>query len=379
MSDKVFTDSSVLRMLETELPFDINSISLRSFLDDLNMGAYIVDRERKILYWNYAAEEITGFNPERVIGTRCLDDVLCHTDRNGVSLCSTHLCPLYRTMNTGDSASLPYSVYVKGREGGKIPLNITTIPLRGPDGVIGGLEIFEPVKISSEDLERAMQIQKSLIPGNPPEYIELFYHPSSIIGGDLIHISENWVALVDVSGHGISSALVSAAIRAILSEILTANLDIRNLGDTLEVHYAKLGDLNLFFTGVFLKMVPGGVEIACFGHPAPILIRNRIEDGEILHVDSIDVDHDILIGWQKPHNNKYHFLPLNQGESILLYSDGIIEIETSKGPLGEQGLKDILKNTQNLTDVYVQARTLDELSEQRDDISMLKVLGRNLP
>lgn len=36
-------------------------------LDHLNEGAYIIDKDRKITYWNKAAEDITGFKFKEVI------------------------------------------------------------------------------------------------------------------------------------------------------------------------------------------------------------------------------------------------------------------------------------------------------------------------
>ncbi|HOM48866.1 MAG TPA: PAS domain-containing protein, partial [Candidatus Hydrogenedentes bacterium] len=43
----------------------------KDFYDAMNDGVYIVDRNRKILYWNKAAEEIAGFTAEEVIGKSC--------------------------------------------------------------------------------------------------------------------------------------------------------------------------------------------------------------------------------------------------------------------------------------------------------------------
>ena len=34
-------------------------------------GVYIVDDERRILFWNKAAEEITGYTAEEMVGKSC--------------------------------------------------------------------------------------------------------------------------------------------------------------------------------------------------------------------------------------------------------------------------------------------------------------------
>jgi PAS domain S-box-containing protein len=61
---------------------DPNS-ELALLLDSLYDAVYIVDRERVILYWNHAAEQITGFSAAEVLGHSCKDGILNHIDENG--------------------------------------------------------------------------------------------------------------------------------------------------------------------------------------------------------------------------------------------------------------------------------------------------------
>src|SRR5258708_39046690 len=54
----------------------------RHLVEDLPMGIYIVDPERRIRFWNHGAEHITGHLSYEVVGL-VLDDVVQACDRQG--------------------------------------------------------------------------------------------------------------------------------------------------------------------------------------------------------------------------------------------------------------------------------------------------------
>ena len=65
----------------------------QSLLQSINDGIYILDFDRNIIFWNKAAETITGFTSNEVIGKSCKDNILRHTDMNGNELCIGS-CPM---------------------------------------------------------------------------------------------------------------------------------------------------------------------------------------------------------------------------------------------------------------------------------------------
>ena len=76
------------------------SIHYTKLYEDLNDGVYFVDPERKITFWNKAAERITGFDSEEVIGRCCSENILVHVDFQGTNLCING-CPLAETLRDG--------------------------------------------------------------------------------------------------------------------------------------------------------------------------------------------------------------------------------------------------------------------------------------
>ncbi len=61
-----------------------NNNFYRNRLDSINDGVYFVDLDRRITYWNKAAEVLSGYSEEQVIESKCSDNILVHTDDKGV-------------------------------------------------------------------------------------------------------------------------------------------------------------------------------------------------------------------------------------------------------------------------------------------------------
>lgn len=53
------------------------------FLSILYEGVYIVDKKRKIVFWNSGAENITGYLVAEVVNAHCYQNILKHVAANG--------------------------------------------------------------------------------------------------------------------------------------------------------------------------------------------------------------------------------------------------------------------------------------------------------
>jgi diguanylate cyclase (GGDEF)-like protein/PAS domain S-box-containing protein len=122
---------------------DFENISPQVIIDNLYDGLYITDRNRNILYWNKAAEEITGYAAEEVVGHRCADNVLVHVDSRGRSLCRSQ-CPL--TMTMADSRPHEMDIFLHHKNGHRVPVSVRVTPLTDKHGeVVGVIEIFNDI------------------------------------------------------------------------------------------------------------------------------------------------------------------------------------------------------------------------------------------
>ena len=122
---------------------EINQEFELRILDSLHGGLYFVDKNRKITYWNRAAESITGFSADEVIGKHCRDDILIHIDAEGNKLC-TGLCPLAKSINNGIPTE--NEIYLHHKDGHRIPVSVRTNSLIDKNGqIIGGIELFTDI------------------------------------------------------------------------------------------------------------------------------------------------------------------------------------------------------------------------------------------
>ncbi len=109
-------------------------------LTNLHDGLYFVNIERRITYWNTAAERITGFKTEEVIGSFCSDNILIHVDNKGNELCKC-MCPLARTMQDGTPRET--DVFLHHKNGHRVPVTVRVTALHDDKGnIIGGIELF---------------------------------------------------------------------------------------------------------------------------------------------------------------------------------------------------------------------------------------------
>ena len=124
---------------ELQNPQSHLSVLLQSLYD----GVYVVDTGRKILYWNLAAEELTGFSMNEVLGRSCGDNILNHIDENGILLCRGR-CPLQKSMDTGKKVSA--KVYPRHKNGKRFPVQTNIAPLYDEDGqLLGAIEVFRDI------------------------------------------------------------------------------------------------------------------------------------------------------------------------------------------------------------------------------------------
>jgi len=98
-----------------------------SIINNLRDGIYFVDTDRKILFWNNAAEAITGYSSEEIVGKLCQHSTLNHIDEEGRPLCMVG-CPLFATL--GDGQQRQDRVFVRHKDGYRIPIHVNIFPVQ---------------------------------------------------------------------------------------------------------------------------------------------------------------------------------------------------------------------------------------------------------
>lgn len=130
----------------------------RKIMENLPQGIYIVDRSKNIVFWNLAAQEISGYSQEEVVGDSCFNNLLCHLDSSGTSLCTGH-CPLSLTIDQGTSVDT--EIFLHHKNGHRVPIAARISALRDESGeVVGGVMAFTDLSGKSENDARLKELEK---------------------------------------------------------------------------------------------------------------------------------------------------------------------------------------------------------------------------
>lgn len=357
-----------------------------AILDAIADGVYVTDTERRIIYWNKAAENITGWTCKDILGEFCGNDLLCHVDRHSRPLCGKENCPLHRSIVTNSPSRKPMLIFARTRSGKRVPVQVTVSPLHDEEGnVIGGVEVFREITDSVLDLQRAKKIQTfALKPVRSPfenVHCTVQYSPHDVIGGDFYALErigqDRCVCIVaDVMGHGVSSALYTMYIRSIWEEyfhlLSTPDRFLFKLNNKLE----KLLRPDHAFATAFIVLADfktGRLYFIGAGHPPAFLFRdNNVVEKLVSDSPPLGISHD----------TEYRTceVAFNPGETLLIYTDGATELwDSHRGLLGDEGFLHLLQSLDypcsDISFGIIEQKLLEASGEVQllDDLTLLEI------
>jgi serine phosphatase RsbU (regulator of sigma subunit) len=232
-----------------------------------------------------------------------------------------------------------------------------------------------------QELRVARLIQQTLLPKSAPELggyqIAAYYRPAREVGGDFydfLDLEDGRLGLIvgDASGKGIPAALVMANTRG----MLRAGAQISDSpSEVLErVNNTLYPDIppNMFVTclAALLDCRAGRLQYANAGHDPPYL---RHADGVSKELRATGMP----LGLMPNMSYEQKEITLKPGDSVLLYSDGLVEAHDPKGEMfgfpRMQGFVGAHPGGATLIDFLLAEleRFTGEEWEQEDDITLL--------
>jgi serine phosphatase RsbU (regulator of sigma subunit) len=202
--------------------------------------------------------------------------------------------------------------------------------------------------------------------------------PATYVGGDLYDViplpDESLLAYVaDVSDKGVPAALIMAALSTtIRSESQTQNEIDELLASINNSLYNLISEEGFFATIVIVKYWPasGKMQLALGGHLQPLWI---VEDG----IGNMPQLSGISLGIMPDAHFEKKEITLSPGESILLFTDGLIEAENEgKELFGNERLIRYIKDKKGK---HIGKGLLDEIRKWRgnaiinDDLTLLEI------
>jgi PAS domain S-box-containing protein len=364
-----------------------------SVLETLNQGVIINDEMRRVVYANSTFQEMIQMDAAQLMG-RTMVDFYPPED-------VARLLELIGRRETHGRAR--YEFYIPQADGGRLPVAVTSRQVQGADGALFGMVTATDIseqKLAEEELRKANEqllarqrqveeelllaerVQQSLAPksltwGNAS--VEAYYQPVWTIGGDyglVIPRKEHLDVLVcDVSGHGISSALVA---NRIYSETMAQVERSAELGAMLRHlnHFVleNLAGSAFYFTVAAVRFNRNcrSLQFAGAGHP-PVMIVRRGKAPQLLESKSMilglfenAVDAEAIVE-----------VPLEAGDRVVVYTDGLSEnFNARREMLGVDGLGKIVGDTLDLPLGEMKQQIIERVAAWRngpaaDDISLV--------
>ncbi len=237
-----------------------------------------------------------------------------------------------------------------------------------------------------KELELASRMQNMLIPDtetlpkNENIYFTAFYHPHLEVGGDYydciqLNDEEIGFCVADVSGKGISAALLMSNFQANIRALFTPDMRLNDLVGILNERISRNAKGEKFITlfiakyNTFTKVL----EFINAGHNPPFLYN--VENGTVDQLDSGCVGMGMLEEIPIIHLGR---VKMEERTKLLCYTDGLVELIDESGV--EYGTEEIIQsicNTEsiekNIAEIIKKQKILEASNEIFDDITILGI------
>jgi phosphoserine phosphatase RsbU/P len=249
-----------------------------------------------------------------------------------------------------------------------------------------------------EDLAMARELQTALLPqtnlhlpahaatGGVSVHVHHIYQPSMAVGGDffeVVQISENVSGLFicDVMGHGVRAALVAAIVRALVGELKGVG---HQPGEFLAQLNAKLSailkqtEIPMFASAFYVlaDLAKGELSYANAGHPDPLCVRHDTAEGHAVPLNHCK--RGPVLGMFAEAEYASSAMPVSVRDMVLLFTDGLFEVEGADGVLYDQkSLVRAVNRRANLsperlcTEVLAEVRDFSAKHEFDDDVCLV--------
>ncbi len=219
------------------------------------------------------------------------------------------------------------------------------------------------------DLDAAARIQHSLLPAGDIEIqnvqVAWRYIPCDELAGDFLNffpLDDRHMALyiVDVSGHGVSSSLLSVTVaRSLTAQVTNSSILARHgengqlmispptvVASELNSRFPMEDQGNLYFTMFYgiLDTLTGHLRYVSSGHVPPVRLPAEKGDPEVLPAEGF------AIGWMEDLEADEETVSLNVGDRLFVFSDGVPEaMNENLEEFGDPRMLKLISETRGMT------------------------------
>jgi serine phosphatase RsbU (regulator of sigma subunit) len=241
--------------------------------------------------------------------------------------------------------------YLQELQTAKEALELQSLDLK--KSLVKGNKVQKLIKKQNELMQSKLQmgaeLQKSLLPRDFPKFRGLNfssqYLPNYQLGGDFFDvckIDDQHVAVLiaDVSGHGVSAAMIAAMFKAFFNNYRRSSLSPATILCELNREFCSIVTTGDYITAFLLIMdlTTYQIKYCNAGHPFPFLYK--ASSSTITELDS----DGFFIGIFPDQKYEEKMAELTSGDKLLFYTDGAIEIKNKNNKFfGRRKLKNYFK------------------------------------
>lgn len=244
-------------------------------------------------------------------------------------------------------------------------------------------------KQMEKDLHTANEVQRILLPSEPPEVegfdIAGMNVPARFLSGDYfdyipLHAGRCGVVIADVSGKGMPAALIMAMCRGALRQIAPER---DSPAEALRLLNAQLypdikEDMFISMAYVVLDQQESTARLARAGHDAPVVYRAATGEVQTVKPPGMAVGIDSGFAFNK--STQDFSLPLSAGDCLVLYTDGVTEaLDRAGDEFGVEAMKRAIQASAPEGAAAVVRRVAEEVRAfvgdhpQHDDITLIAI------
>lgn len=380
----------------------------------LGDGVYVVDKEGRLVFLNPAAQRMLGWT-ESELRSRDVHETVHYRSEDGLPI-PRRACPVLRIRATGATYRTDEDIFTR-KDGTTFPVAYVATPIKEKDDVVGVVTVFQDVtdrKHAEDDLRRtleqqagiARQLQEFLIQPTPDiagvdigvAYDTAF--EAEMVGGDFYEVFEierNVIAILigDVSGKGVRAAGVTETIRSAIRTLAYLVADppfIFSQANRVLMQRTAPGQ---FATAAMcvLDVRTGLVRYTSAGHPPALVCRppgrprarprptggsnEPRQRSTKTTCRFVDAETGPPLGLL---DTPYYETRLNlqEGDSLVFYTDGLTEARRGKRFYGEKRVLDTVSacgaaGAEEVSEALLRSAREFATSKLKDDIAVVTV------
>lgn len=204
-------------------------------------------------------------------------------------------------------------------------------------------------------------------------HLHTYLSPMSMFNGDLLlaapgPLGNLYLFLGDFTGHGLSAAVGALPTSQAFFSLAETGASVGEIVREINKRLHDLLPTDMFLAGLLIELSASGGRVSYWngGIPPGLLIDAEKKLHSVLAPQNLALGilHD------DEFDSRVATLKVSHSDSLLLFTDGLVELSEAQGMLGREGLRKLVADADNMAQLTALVQHKLSGRPQRDDVSM---------